>query len=1030
MSPRLRGHRFWGVVFSCVLSLSTLPSSASAGPVLQIKPITWDIVGLDSNNVSVGPDTFPVGARVCNIGNAIATNVVASIFFDAPLNGFFTLQGDPPPHSLSLSSLPFGASFYDIGPDRPTPLPTHCVDFYWNVILSRDAGAYNTAQKYHIAATAFGLGTVSTPSNRQLFVEKLISQNRNSVNSISGPTTVYVGNTYTYTVSAKTATGGYEQVVPTVNFPNTIFRIREVSATYDVPSAPHNTNNATYADACGWDPNVGPTPPAGTYRSCIGPENYPGGKAAGNPISFTMTVDIIAGGTATVSTLIYDFSGSSYHYNSDFGTATNSLTITATTPPAGPDLTIAKTHVGDFFRGQVGATYSITVSNDGLADTDGTQVTVADLLPAGLTATAISGTGWSCTLAPLECTRSDVLAAGASYSAITLTVDVAANAPSSVTNTATVSGGGDVEPGNNTASDPTTVLVPDLTITKTHIGNFFQGQVGATYTLTVTNDGAAATDGSLVTVTDTLPPDLTATAISGTGWSCTLVPLECSRTLSDVLAAGSSYPPITLTVDVAANAPSSVTNTATVSGGGETDTSNNTASDPTHVSPGTCPFCDNDTVIVDQNVTVDFNPVTPTCTGDPDLCAFFTFDKSGLTPDTWKAIFDVGAKTVLVTNGATITTARVITAYDQPQDNNRRAPGIVIRSTCELQVDLGSAIKVNALNRPAGDIVLQVDGPITINGAVSNSVSGTHGVPGEITIASCCGDIVTGPLSRIETFGADHGGSDINLLTCLDGRCGGGNIMISGLVDASFKGASAPTISVVSFDGGVTIDGNNYLGTVSESGGKRTITSGVTVRSRRDPLPGTIYIQAQGDTTVLGNRILSKSYPNTGAVAVKSPAKGSKGGVIDVRSIGGDIIASDRAFDDANRYNASAVIDLQAHSDIDLSVTAAINAGAKDNSKAVVSTQNTMAGKNSQGGQNLLRAFSGGITIGSNAQVLANFVKAPASNGTNLLTSCTGVTNSGTVSPPDLVLGDDSGVCAVPAPVPLFTDCGQFGIYF
>ena len=122
----------------------------------------------------------------------------------------------------------------------------------------------------------------------------------------------------------------------------------------------------------------------------------------------------------------------------------------------------------------------------------------------------------------------------------------------SVTNTATVAGGGDVNAGNNTATDPTTIGAgPDLTITKTHTGDFTQGQIGATYTITVTNAGNAPTSGP-VTVTDTLPAGLTATALSGTGWSCTLATLTCTR--SDALAAGSSFPALTLTVNVAANA--------------------------------------------------------------------------------------------------------------------------------------------------------------------------------------------------------------------------------------------------------------------------------------------------------------------------------------------------------------------------------------------------------------------------------------------------------------------------------------------
>jgi uncharacterized repeat protein (TIGR01451 family) len=123
---------------------------------------------------------------------------------------------------------------------------------------------------------------------------------------------------------------------------------------------------------------------------------------------------------------------------------------------------------------------------------------------------------------------------------------------------------------------------PDLTIAKSHTGNFTQGDTGRTYNLAVTNSGGAATIG-IVTVTDTLPAGLTATGISGTGWICTQPAGPCTR--SDALNASASYPPITLTVNVASNAPSSVTNTATVAGGGEINTSNDTVTDPTNINP-------------------------------------------------------------------------------------------------------------------------------------------------------------------------------------------------------------------------------------------------------------------------------------------------------------------------------------------------------------------------------------------------------------------------------------------------------------
>ncbi len=171
---------------------------------------------------------------------------------------------------------------------------------------------------------------------------------------------------------------------------------------------------------------------------------------------------------------------------------TNDTDTDPTTINQLPDLTINKSHVGNFTQGQVGATYSLTATNSGFAATSGT-VTVTDTLPAGLTATAISGTGWSCVLGTLTCTRSDALAASASYPVITVTVTVANNAAASVTNSATVSGGGQTNTANDTATDPTTInQLPDLTIAKSHVGNFTQGQVGATYSITATNSGLAA----------------------------------------------------------------------------------------------------------------------------------------------------------------------------------------------------------------------------------------------------------------------------------------------------------------------------------------------------------------------------------------------------------------------------------------------------------------------------------------------------------------------------------------------------------
>ena len=105
---------------------------------------------------------------------------------------------------------------------------------------------------------------------------------------------------------------------------------------------------------------------------------------------------------------------------------------------------------------------------------------------------------------------------------------------------------------------------PVLSTSKTHTGNFTQGQAGATYTVTVSNAASAGPTSGTVTVTETIPAGLTLVSMAGTGWTCAAN--ACTR--SDALAAGASYPPITVTVNVATNATSPQVNAVSVSGGG------------------------------------------------------------------------------------------------------------------------------------------------------------------------------------------------------------------------------------------------------------------------------------------------------------------------------------------------------------------------------------------------------------------------------------------------------------------------------
>ncbi len=114
--------------------------------------------------------------------------------------------------------------------------------------------------------------------------------------------------------------------------------------------------------------------------------------------------------------------------------------------------------MGSFTQGQNGALYTITVGNAaGAGPTSGT-VTVTETSPSGLSLVSMAGTGWTC--AANACTRSDTLAAGASYPTITVTVNVAANASSPQVNAVSVSGGGSASAN---ANDSTTIIAPSCT---------------------------------------------------------------------------------------------------------------------------------------------------------------------------------------------------------------------------------------------------------------------------------------------------------------------------------------------------------------------------------------------------------------------------------------------------------------------------------------------------------------------------------------------------------------------------------------
>jgi len=162
---------------------------------------------------------------------------------------------------------------------------------------------------------------------------------------------------------------------------------------------------------------------------------------------------------------------------------------------------------------------------------------------------------------------------GIGLPAITLRVAVANNTQPSVTNVTSVSGGGAAQAAAGT--DPTTIgQLPALVVTGypsaggIRYAPFTRGGHGAgTYTVTVANDGYAATSAP-VTFRAGLPAGLTAESITGgSGWSCSLSTATCTTKPGVHLAAG-EQDQITVVVAVSTDAPPSADTLLAASGGG------------------------------------------------------------------------------------------------------------------------------------------------------------------------------------------------------------------------------------------------------------------------------------------------------------------------------------------------------------------------------------------------------------------------------------------------------------------------------
>ncbi|MGA0038883.1 MAG: SdrD B-like domain-containing protein, partial [Pirellulales bacterium] len=305
-------------------SMEPLEQRLALAAVLDVSPLTWDVVGLDSNKPTTsGPDTFLVGARITNTGDQTISGVQATLDLGdtVRLNAvdqWATIAND---YITAVGPTTLDSTF--------TIAPGDFVDAYFSVRIDRTSDAFTTARRYDITASD-GVISDSLDTTHQLYVEQLVSQNRNStqeilvLNGTTPVTSARPGDVLTIVHRGKSAPGGYEQTTNALTLPTDVFEVlstssQSVTTAFSTDSTSRLTSpvSGVYMDAAGWrsDPGVLNLDP--TYNTPT--DNQ---KAGGEMMETTYQVRVRPSapvGGAVLTGVIYDYSGSSFHYNADSG---------------------------------------------------------------------------------------------------------------------------------------------------------------------------------------------------------------------------------------------------------------------------------------------------------------------------------------------------------------------------------------------------------------------------------------------------------------------------------------------------------------------------------------------------------------------------------------------------------------------------------------------------------------------------------------------------------------------------------------
>jgi virginiamycin B lyase len=525
-----------------------------------------------------------------------------------------------------------------------------------------------------------------------------------------------------------------------------------------------------------------------------------------------------------------------------------------------------------------------------------TGVAFTDNLPAGLNVAAPNGLTGSCGTGAIATTSSSIslsvgtITAGGSCTFSVNVTGIAAGSQVTTTGAVTSANGG----AGNTASATVAVTAagptPDLTVALTHGAGFTQGQTGALVTITVANSGSGPTTAS-VSLTAKPAASLTATALTGAGWTCSVASLTCTR--ADALAAGSSYPAVTLALNVAANAPATVTNTAGVSGGGELvqNTANDSASDFVSVQPALVALVSTSPAGLAFSVDgVSFTGPQSLVAGSHVIATRSPQSGAAGTQYVFKSWSDGGAISHTVTPAAsTIYTANFDTQYQLTVGVSPAGAGTV--TPAGGFVAAGSVVNLQVTPAP-GFTFVSWSGPVGDAAAAATSVAMTApvSVTAVFKATAAAASVATSPAGLSFTIDGTSfntpqslaaGSSHVIAAKSPQSGPAGTQYVFKnwsdgGAISHTVTASAAPTTYTANFDTQYQLTvavSPAGAGTVTPAGG--FVTAGSSVNLQATPASGFSFVNWSGPVSATGTA--STTVAMTGPVSVTAIFKAGPG---------------------------------------------------------------------------------------------------------------------------------------------------------